>query len=162
MAIVVLVPSSPKATIESVKAFTHDIVYQVNVTDSDGAITNDTLKIILENQFEYYEVLLEPGLSAGSFSNLNPNTQYTLSVRYDKGFGLEKLATQTIKTMEKDGAAFLGVRITDPNYDYMIPYEIDIYYVNQLLTYQSLVLFIFIHLKFAIKNSVVNHLIFER
>ena len=142
VAIAVLVPSSPKATIESVKAFTHDIVYQVNVTDSDGAITNDTLKVVLENQSEYYEVLLEPGLSAGSFSNLNPNTQYTLSVRYDKGFGLEKLATETIKTNEKDGAAFLGVNIIDPNYDFYIPYQIDIYYTNQSLTYQNLVLYV--------------------
>ena len=142
VAIAVLVPSSPKATIESVKVFTSDIVYRVNVTDSDGAITNDTLKVVLENQSEYYEVLLEPGLSAGSFSNLNPNTQYTLSVRYDKGFGLEKLATETIKTMEKDGAAFLGVSIIDPNYDYYIPYQLDIYYTNQLLTYQNLVLYV--------------------
>ena len=36
VAIAVLVPSSPKATIESVKAFSNDIVYQVNVTDQDG------------------------------------------------------------------------------------------------------------------------------
>jgi hypothetical protein len=142
VAVVVLVPTSPIAKIESVKAFTTDIVYQVNVTDQDGAITNDTLKVVLENQSEYHEVLLEPGLSAGSFSNLNPNTKYTLSVRYDKGFGLEKLATETIQTMEKDGAAFLGVSIIDSNYDYYIPYQIDIYYTNQSLTYQNLVLYI--------------------
>lgn len=142
VAIAVLIPSSPKATIQSVKAFTNDIVYQVNVTDQDGAITNNTLKIICENQFEYYEVFLEPGLSAGSFSNLKPNTQYNISVRYDKGFGLERLAAETVKTMEKDGAAFLGVSIVDPNYDYYIPYKIDVYYTNQSLTYQNLVLYI--------------------
>lgn len=99
-------------------------------------------RLFLENQFEYYEILLEPGLSAGSFSNLNPNTQYIFSVRYDKGFGLEKLASQTIITNEIDGAAFLGVNIIDPNYDYYIPYQIDVYYTNQSLTYQNLVLYV--------------------
>lgn len=99
-------------------------------------------RLFLENQFEYYEILLEPGLSAGSFSQLNPNTQYIFSVRYDKGFGLEKLASQTIITNEIDGAAFLGVNIIDPNYDYYIPYQIDVYYTNQSLTYQNLVLYV--------------------
>jgi hypothetical protein len=46
VAVVVLVPTSPVAKIESVKAFSTDIVYQVNVTDQDGAITNDTLKVV--------------------------------------------------------------------------------------------------------------------
>ncbi|MDY0024245.1 MAG: hypothetical protein RBR66_04880, partial [Candidatus Izemoplasmatales bacterium] len=98
VAVVVFVPNSPKANFDNIKVFSHEIIYQVSVTDEDNAIKGNQLKIVLEDQFGKQEQLISLGQNYGSFSSLKPLTEYKLKVVYDKGFGEEVLAQETVKT----------------------------------------------------------------
>jgi hypothetical protein len=98
VAAVTLIPSSPKATIIKAEALNNEIIYQVSVTDQDQALELETLFVVLENQMEYYEVPISLGESAGYFAELNPNTEYRLSVYGSKGFGQERLDSVVLTT----------------------------------------------------------------
>ena len=124
VAVVTLVPASPKAEIIKTVALSDEIVYQVNVTDEDNALDLDTLTIVLENQLEYYEHPIILGENAGFFENLNINTQYRLSVYGDKGFGDERLDTEMITTREKVGSVILFVTPEVGHHDTI--YQVDI------------------------------------
>src|SRR3989339_1920876 len=64
--VIIAIPASPKAVFEQVQAFENVITYQVNVTDEEQALYPESLKVVLENQFEYYERQLDLGSSIGS------------------------------------------------------------------------------------------------
>ena len=98
VAVVVFIPRSPKANFDDIKVFSHEIIYQVSVTDEDNAIEGNPIKIILENQFGREEQVISLGQNLGSFTSLSPLTEYKLKVVYDKGFGEETLAIETITT----------------------------------------------------------------
>ena len=70
---VVVIPKSPEASIDNLTVFSNEVAYQVSITDQDEAITKDTLKIVLENQMEYYESRLSLGLNSGIFEGLKEN-----------------------------------------------------------------------------------------
>jgi len=136
VAVVVFMPKSPVASFDQVKAFSHEIIYQVEISDQDNVVENDTLKIILESQLYKHEQSITIGQNFGSFKNLEKNTQYQLKVVYDKGFGEEVLAKQTVQTSDDLIAAIANANLIDSN-DYSITYELEIIY-GDLTGYQEL------------------------
>lgn len=105
--VVVAVPNSPKASIDNLEAFNNVITYTVNVTDSDSAIIDDTLQVVLENQYYEYYQEIDIGSSTGVFEDLEHNTEYNLKVVADKGFGLEVLDSETVTTEVKTGGIII-------------------------------------------------------
>ena len=69
VAAVVFIPKSPKASFDEVKAFSHEVVYSVNVTDSDMVVKEDELTLVLESQTEKYLETIPIGKSFGSFTD---------------------------------------------------------------------------------------------
>lgn len=106
--VVVIIPNSPKASFDEIKAFSDEIIYQVSVSDSDNAVAESSIKVILENQITKEVDFIGVGQSMGSFSDLTPNTKYYLKVVYDKGFGEETLAKTEVYTETVINAAFSG------------------------------------------------------
>ncbi|XFA98948.1 hypothetical protein ACAG96_08735 [Candidatus Izemoplasma sp. B36] len=102
----IAIPKSPEAEILDLDIFTNQIVYNVFVKDSDSAIIEDTLIIELENQSELYTYPLQVGENTGVFTELSEDTEYTIRVLADKGFGPEVLDRETFKTYDKTGGAF--------------------------------------------------------
>ncbi|MDT8336240.1 MAG: hypothetical protein RQ856_00280 [Candidatus Izemoplasmatales bacterium] len=130
VAVTVFIPSSPKARFDEVKAFSHEIIYQVSVTDQDLVVEDNQLKLVLESQFERIEQWISIGQNYGSFSELDQNTQYSLKVVFDKGFGEEVLAKETVTTSNDLVAAISSISIS-PNSLYYEPiYDIGISYGN--------------------------------
>lgn len=123
VAVVTLIPSSPKAEITKTVALSNEIVYQVQVTDEDNALDLSTLTVVLENQLEYYEHHVLLGEFSGHFENLNSNTEYRLSVYGSKGFGQERLDTLIITTNDRIGGTILSVT---PHGEFDPSYMIDL------------------------------------
>ncbi len=140
IAIVTLVPTSPKAEITKALALTDQIVYQVNVTDADSALDLDTLFVVLENQNEYYEKPISLGESSGYFDSLKSSTQYHLCVYGSKGFGQERLNSIIISTEEKTGGAILSVKNQENEFDETF-YTVDVYINDPDMVYSSLSLY---------------------
>ncbi len=109
VAVVTLIPSSPKASIVKAEALSEQVVYQVQVTDEDNALDLSTLFVVLENQMEYYEQPISLGENSGFFDDLNNNTDYRLSVYGNKGFGQERLDTMQLTTRPHVGSNILSV-----------------------------------------------------
>ncbi|MFA5467347.1 MAG: hypothetical protein WC251_05795 [Candidatus Izemoplasmatales bacterium] len=125
VAVVVIVPKSPEAAFTSVEPFANEVVYQLQVTDEDSSIIDGTLKLVVENQMEHYEKTLATGFNSGIVENLRANTKYDVTIYADKGFGLENLASQSIKTLSRAGGAIIGeTLLSDPNESSLI-YTID-------------------------------------
>ncbi|MBE0700496.1 MAG: hypothetical protein IH571_02305 [Acholeplasmataceae bacterium] len=136
-----LIPVSPKATIHQIQSFQNEIIYQVDVTDEDGAILEDSLKVILENQFETHTYSLQLGFNVGVFSNLKEDTKYTMHVVGNKGFGEEKLATRRVSTMQKSGGAIVSYAPTTEDIDYHIDYLIGIIIRDPMGDYKDVTLY---------------------
>jgi hypothetical protein len=128
VAAVVLIPKSPKASFDEVKAFSHEVVYSLNVTDSDNVVKEDELTVILESQTERFESVVSIGKSFGSFTGLKENTKYNLKVVYNKGFGDEVLAKEIVTTDSDLIAAITSVNKTSDSFDYLNIYDIGISY----------------------------------
>ncbi|RJX24433.1 MAG: hypothetical protein C4537_06600 [Acholeplasma sp.] len=139
VAAVTLIPSSPKATIIKAEALTNEIIYQVSVTDQDQALDLETLFVVLENQMEYYEVPISLGENAGYFDELNPNTEYRLSVYGSKGFGQERLDSVVLTTEESTGGAILGYQVTGDEFDSI--YIIDVKIHDPESIYENVILY---------------------
>ncbi len=126
--VTVVIPKSPEAAIENLEAFNNAVTYTINVTDSDNAIIEDTLKVTLENQFEEYVTYLNIGSNIGVFLDLKVDTEYMIKVLADKGFGLEVLDSQTISTYPVAGGILISTEIDDQteiNISYKIQYLIN-------------------------------------
>ena len=130
VAVVTLIPTSPKAEVIKAVALSEEIVYQVNVTDEDNALDLSTLFVVLENQLEYYEQSISLGENSGYFDNLEYNTEYRLSVYGNKGFGQERLDTLMITTVEKVGGTILSVTpdTSNPSTSYLV--DVSVYDPN--------------------------------
>ncbi len=126
---VIVIPSSPAASIQDVNIFSDRVTYSVIVTDSDSAILDDTLTVTLENQFELYSSEVILGDNVGIFTDLNEDTEYTLKVLADKGFGLEVLDSETFKTYDKTGGAFTDLDLASEDGADELLYSIG-YFVN--------------------------------
>ena len=123
IAAVVWIPKSPEAKIISLQAFEREIVYQVEVTDADHALDLSSLKAVLSNQFGSFEISLSLGMNVGIFESLMPDTDYVMKVYGSKGFGLENLASMSVRTSGSPGGAIIGYEIineTEYDYDYLI------------------------------------------
>ncbi|MBN2540845.1 MAG: hypothetical protein JXB08_04900 [Bacilli bacterium] len=144
---VIVIPASPKAEIQSVNAFTDAITYTVNVTDSDNAIIDGTLELVLENQFDTYSNNASTGVNSGMFQFLEPDTKYTLKVMADKGFGLEVLVSQTVKTAPNPGGAITGISLISDLDQWMLEYQLDYYISDPFDDYQQ------VQLTYGIKYS---------
>ncbi len=139
--VVMTIPNSPIATIDQVQAFESVISYQVSVTDIEQALNPGSLKVVLENQMEYYEQPLDLGSSVGSFNNLNPRTQYTMKIIGNKGFGVENLDLINVSTKPLTGGTIYGYRILDTLDTYFIDYEIDVLIFDSNLIYEEVNLY---------------------
>lgn len=139
VAVVTLVPSSPKAEITKVVPLSDEIVYQVNVTDEDNALDLSTLSVVLENQLEFYEQPVGLGMQSGFFETLKANTQYRLSVYGNKGFGQERLDTLLITTKERIGGTIFSV--TPDSVDFSSSYFVDVGVNDPDLKYTSVILY---------------------
>jgi len=139
--VIIAIPASPKAVFEQVQAFENVITYQVNVTDEEQALYPESLKVVLENQFEYYERHLDLGNSIGSFENLNSNTQYTIKVIGNKGFGNENLDLMKISTNPSPGGTISGYRMIETLDSYYVDYEIDVLIFDPNQIYQQVTLY---------------------
>lgn len=117
VAVVVLVPASPKAEFTKVVALENEIVYQVEVTDEENALDLSSLTVVLENQLAYFEHPINLGQQSGYFENLQSNTQYRLSVYGNKGFGQERLNTVLVTTKGRVGGTILGVLVDSVDFD---------------------------------------------
>jgi len=135
---VIVIPTSPEAKINDVKAFSDAIAYSVTITDSDNAIIKGSLQLVLENQFDEYNQSANLGINTGIFESLKPNTQYTLKVMADKGYGLEILDKSVIQTKPTSGGAITNINLLTPDTDYYLNYEIDCYISDSFSEYQSI------------------------
>jgi len=118
VSIIVFSPVVPTAEFLDVGAFGRDIFYQVRIVDNDETITPGSLKIVAENNLEYYEVPLEPGIASGAFELLKPNVEYTLSVRASRGFGEESLVKTTVRTTDNFGGKITETNIINNYFEY--------------------------------------------
>lgn len=139
VAVVTLIPSSPKAEITRVETLSEQVTYQVHVTDQDQALDESSLFVVLENQMEYYEQPISLGENSGYFDALSPDTDYRLSVYGSKGFGQERLDTLMVKTRASVGATILSIHKTD--LDYFTSYTVDILVYDPNNIYQSIMLY---------------------
>lgn len=135
--VAVILPKSPIATIDKIESYTNEIVYTINITDEDGAIIPGTLKLQLVNQSEEYERSITVGLSSGLFQELSPDTPYTLKVMADKGFGLEVLASEKIKTAPKTGGAITGFTLNSGEEEYLLEYLVNYFISDPFDEYQT-------------------------
>lgn len=139
VAVVTLIPSSPKAEITRSIALSEEVAYTVTITDEENALDLSTLFIVLENQLDYYEYPLELGRNSGYFSGLKTNTSYRLSIYGSKGFGQERLATKMITTKEKVGGTILSV--TPEPSEFETSYLVSLSINDPDQTYTSVTLF---------------------
>jgi hypothetical protein len=139
VAVVTLIPASPKAEIKKVVALSEEVVYQVNITDEENALDVSSLYVVLENQLEHYEQPVTLGENSGYFDNLSTNTDYRLSVYGNKGFGSERLDTTTITTKERIGGTILSV--TPEGFDYNISYFVDVSIYDPDMKYSEITLY---------------------
>lgn len=139
VAVVTLMPASPKAEILKAIPLSDEITYQVKVTDEDNALDTSTLFVVLENQLDYYEQPISLGENSGYFNDLKPNTQYRLSVYGSKGFGQERLDTIKLTTKERIGGTILGVE--KETIDYATTYRVDVLINDPEQIYTSIQLF---------------------
>ncbi|MDD3382123.1 MAG: hypothetical protein PHT83_01285 [Bacilli bacterium] len=134
---VVVIPKSPEASIDNLTVFSNEVAYQVSITDQDEAITKDTLKIVLENQMEYYESRLSLGLNSGIFEGLKENTTYKMYILGDKGFGNEKLITKSLVTKAISGATITSFEKLETEESYYLDYQVNYLVKDYLNEYQS-------------------------
>jgi len=134
--VIAFIPKSPLASFDQVKAFSHEVIYQVQISDEDNVVQDDILKIVLENQFHKYEQNITIGQNFGSFKDLEKNTQYQLKVVYDKGFGEEVLAKTLVTTTNDLVAAISDINLIELQ-EYLVTYELNLIY-GDLTGYQNL------------------------
>lgn len=135
----VIAPSSPpNAFFERIGTFDDSIYYDVNVTDVSNSIVDDSLMIIVESQYDHYEIPLALGLNSGVVENLRENTKYDVLVVASRGFGSETLAKESLTTVVRSGGAILSVELstTDPS-QYELEYLIRTKYLDLDQIYQS-------------------------
>ncbi|MDY0075049.1 MAG: hypothetical protein RBR75_04185, partial [Acholeplasmataceae bacterium] len=140
VAVTLFIPKSPEAQIIKYTTLLNEITYQVRITDEDHALMEDSLKVVLENQMEKYEISTSLGESSGMFKNLKENTEYRLSVYGNKGFGSERLDSVLLRTQSQVGGFILGyTKISDmmePSYDVdILIHDPEGIYSNLLLYY---------------------------
>lgn len=114
VAVTVFIPKSPIASFDKIKAFSHEIIYQINVTDEDQVLENDQLILVAESQYERIEQIIKVGQNYGSFKDLRQNTEYQIKAVYDKGFGEEVLVKEVVNTSSELVAAITNVN--EPDY----------------------------------------------
>lgn len=156
VAVVVLVPKSPVATLSEVQAFANEVVYHADVTDEDNAIYPETLKAVLENQSEYHETKVELGNTTGIFSDLKANTAYTLKIVAEKGFGVEILASEKIKTESRVGGAITSNHLLTPPDQELLEYEVGLLLADPEIEFKE------IHLLFGTKYDYETEITYHQ
>ncbi|HPF42909.1 MAG TPA: hypothetical protein PLP02_05390 [Bacillota bacterium] len=119
-----VIPKSAVASFAAIEPYANEIIYHVDVTDEENAIIAGTLKVVLECQDEYYEQSLELGTSSGIFTGLKTNTEYSIRVEADKGFGTEYLVNDKVKTESRAGGAITGYELISSGETSYLEYDI--------------------------------------
>lgn len=130
VAVTVFIPKSPVASFDKVKAFSHEIIYQVNVLDEDDIVKSNEVFLVAESQYGEIKRPISLGTNYGSFTGLRKNTLYNLKVVYDKGFGEEILTKATVTTDNPLFAAITKVEAVQSGHISL--YNIDIIYGDTL------------------------------
>jgi hypothetical protein len=125
--VVAVVPSNPEATFVDVVGLKDAVVYEVSVTDSDHALDDGTLTVELSNQFGTQEQTIGLGFTSGVFGNLDPDTEYRLTVIGNKGFGDIALARTVIMTEPVQGPLIVMRSDLTVRGDYDYTYVFDVY-----------------------------------
>lgn len=137
--VVVFVPKSPEATFIKVMALEDVITYQVKVTDEDQALDLDSLKVVLENQMDYFEVDIDLGETSGYFEGLSQDTEYRLSIYGSKGYGQERLDTRVVRTKSRTGGFILGYEQVGDSEE--PSYEVEVYLNDPDMIYSEVKLY---------------------
>jgi len=110
---------APSATFDRVGSIDDQIYYSVTVQDPDRLLLEESLKIIISNQLENYEIDLTIGQNNGFIAALNRETEYEVRVVGSRGYGPEILAKAQITTSAEPGGAILSYQpqiptVSDP------------------------------------------------
>ena len=97
----ILLGSNPvTADIIQLDVYSTSIYYELNTTDEDNVLTNDSLILQIQSDFDEIIIPLAIGFQAGTISNLQPNTLYTLKIIVSENDGNKILLTRTFTTLE--------------------------------------------------------------
>ena len=130
VAVTVFVPKSPEVSFDKVKAFSHEIIYQVTVLDSDFVIENQDLLLIAESQYDRVEKKISNGQNYGSIDGLRKNTKYNLKVVFNKGYGDEVLASRVVMTEDELVGAFESFNKSSVSNQQYLFYDVGVLYGN--------------------------------
>ncbi|MGD9762062.1 MAG: hypothetical protein AB7U52_06505, partial [Candidatus Izemoplasmatales bacterium] len=128
----VVVPVNLTAVFEDIKIFSTEVVYQMNVTDVDNIIEVGQLKLVLDDGFTQVVQDVYLGDNFGSFSSLTPETNYTLNLIYDLGYGQEIILTEAIYTTNELVATISSFELSSFSQGTMNIYNATISYGNTL------------------------------
>jgi hypothetical protein len=106
---------APYAIIDRVGSIDDQIYYSVTVQDPDRLLLAESLKIIISNQLENYEINLILGQNNGFIESLRRGTEYEVKVVGSRGYGAEILAKTQLTTSAEPGAAILSYQPQTPD-----------------------------------------------
>ena len=106
---------APSAIIDRVGSIDDQIYYSVTVQDPDNLLLADSLKIIISNQLENYEIDLILGQNNGYIESLRRGTDYEVKVVGSRGYGAEILAQTQLTTSAEPGGAILSYQPQTPD-----------------------------------------------
>ena len=97
-----------------VKAVGNEIIYSVEIVDSDNRIASNSLQLEIKGSFEKYIISLGTGKSTGSQFVSSTNGKYNLAIFANLGFGRETLNEKSIEIRNVLSGAILSYSI-DPS-----------------------------------------------
>jgi hypothetical protein len=101
----VTIPDNLEASFFNIKTFSQVINYQVNIKEPDYIVLENELVVVLEDGVDYYEQVVNLGNNFNSFTNLLPNTEYTLKLIYRPINGEVTILEETVTTTNELVAA---------------------------------------------------------
>ncbi len=129
--VAVVARSNPPTADLTLRTVGDQIVYRANVSDPDQKITEDSLQISISGPLETYEESIPLGLSIGTFTMDQPNTEYKVAVKASLGYGLETLISRSIVSEGVLGGAIVDFYL-DPTIDLATdPYSLN-YFIRTL------------------------------
>jgi hypothetical protein len=124
-AVVVINQTPVTGDILNVTAVGDEIVYRVAVTDPDGQIAEDTLRMEIQGSVEKYEIPLLVGESGGRQLIVGGRGTYDLKILADLGFGSQVLDYDSVTITGSLSGAFIDYEL-DSSIDLAAdPYELD-------------------------------------
>jgi len=89
----------------------------VQIEDESLSLYEDSIKIIAKSSLHKEEQVATVGYNEGVFYDLQPNTEYSISVVGNTGFGEYDLISRTIKTTKNYGGELISATFTQNYYE---------------------------------------------